>query len=96
MVTDEGMTLYKRKPIIPYEERVEIISDYVDVVVPQEGQDPTENLKRIQPDILIHGDDWDEDYPAFEYMRSMKKKVVRTEYYEGQSTTKIINKIKEG
>ena len=94
VVTDEGMS-YKRRPIIPYEERIERIGDYVDAVVPQDGQDPTENLKRIQPDILIHGDDWDEDYPAFQYMRSINKEVVRTEYDKGQSTSMIIKKIKE-
>jgi len=95
VVTDDGLKGYKRKCVIPYEERAEIIGDYVDEVIRQDGQDPTANLKADPSvDILIHGDDWPEDYPAFEYMRSIGKNVVRTKYYERQSTTKIIEKIR--
>lgn len=93
VIPDEDVGSYKRKPVIPFDERVEILSDYADEIVTQEGQDPTEDLKSIQPDILVHGDDWAEDYPAFKYMRSIGKKVIRTKYYPYQSTTMIIDKI---
>ncbi len=96
VVSDEGGALYKRVPIIPWEERAEIISDYVDEIVLQSGQDPTDNLKEIRPDVLIHSDDWPGDYPAFEYMKSIGREIIRPKYLESQSTTKIINKIKEG
>ena len=96
VITDDGIKRYKREAIIPFEERVEMIQDYVDEVVSQDGQDPTGNLKADQSiDVLVHGDDWNEDYPAFEYMRGIGKKVVRLPYYKEQSTTKIIARILE-
>lgn len=96
VITDDGIKRYKREAIIPFEERVEMIRDYVDEVVSQPRQDPTDNLKADESiDVLVHGDDWAEDYPAFEYMRRMGKKVVRLPYYKEQSTTKIIKRILE-
>jgi len=96
VVTDESLEKYKRKPIIPYAERATIIGDYVDEVVSQNGQDPIENLKADSSiDILIHGNDWPLDYPAFVYMRSIGKKAVQIKYYKSQSTTKIIATILE-
>ena len=98
VVTDKGCKKYKREPIIPFKERKELIKAIwcVDKVVSQSGQDPTGNLKADQSiDILVHGDDWDENYPAFEYMRKMGKEVVRLPYYKKQSTTKIIARILE-
>lgn len=96
VLTDEATETYKRQPIIPFEQRMEIIKhcDYVDEVVIQTDVDPTENLKRIKPDILVHGDDWHEDFPGAKYMRKIGKKAIRTEYMKGQSTTKIMNKIR--
>lgn len=95
VITDEGISAYKRRPIIPFEERIELVANFkcVDEVVKQESVDPTKNLKRIKPDILVHGDDWHENFPGAKYMRSIEKKAVLTKYYQGQSTTKIIKKI---
>lgn len=99
VLTDEAVAAYKRIPVIPFEERIEIIRNIacVDFAVKQEDVDPTETLKRIallQIDIVVHGDDWEENFPGAEYMRSIGKKAIRTKYYKGQSTTKIIDKIK--
>jgi len=95
VITDEGVEDYKRKPVIPFEERVALINALkcVNGVIRQETVDPTDNLKSLKPDILVHGDDWDEDFPGAKYMRSIGKQVVRTKYYPHQSTTKIIEEI---
>ena len=95
VLTDEATMAYKRMPVIPFGERMELIANLkcVDDVVEQESVDPTENLKVLQPDIVVHGDDWDENFPGAEYMRSIGKKAVRTKYFAGQSTTKIIERI---
>ena len=97
VLTDEAVVAYKRLPVIPFNERIEIISaiKYVDLAVKQESLDPTDNLKRFKVDILSHSDDWDEHFPGSRYMTQMGKKVVLTKYYHGQSTTKIIRKVKE-
>ncbi len=99
VLTDEATEAYKRRPIISLAERMEGIEElpYVDEVIIQFDVDPTENLKKLpQVDIVVHGDDWDENFPGAEYMRSIGKKAIRTKYYPYQSTTMIINKIKGG
>ncbi len=98
VLTDEAIEKYKRKPIIPFDERAELFASLkcVDRVVMQEDVDPTENLKVLRPDVLVHGDDWEEDFPGAKYMRSIGGKVIRTKYYQAQSTTKIIEQIRRG
>ena len=97
VLTDEAVEAYKRKPIIPLDERLEGIEElpYVDEVIVQHSLDPTENLKKLDVDIVVHGDDWSEDFPGADYMRSIGKQAIRTKYYPHQSTTKIIKKIQE-
>lgn len=97
VITDDGIEAYKRRPVIPFCERLEMIQhlDCVDLAVKQESLDPVPNLIKYQPDIVAHGDDWEIDFPGAEYMRSIGKKALRTKYYGGQSTTKIIEGIKQ-
>ena len=96
VLTDKAVEAYKRTPIIPCWERATIVANIkcVDEVILQDTLDPTANLKKLgDVDIITHGDDWDEDFPGAEYMRSIGKKAIRIKYYPGQSTTKIIEKI---
>lgn len=99
VLTDEAVREYKRQPVIPFKERIEIVKQVkcVDRVVLQGRLDPTENLKRLKRvDILVHADDYAENYPGSAYMRSIGKKAVRVPYYPYQSTTAIIEKIRGG
>lgn len=59
--TDECCLSYKnKKPIIPFEERKEIVSaiKYVDEVVPQISMDKMEAYQKLRFDVLFHGSDW--------------------------------------
>lgn len=59
--TDECVMSYKKKvPIIPFEERVEIVKAirYVDDVVPQENMDKMDAWQKLKFDVMFHGDDW--------------------------------------
>lgn len=59
--TDEVVQEYKdKKPIIPFEERIEIVKaiKYVDEVVPQESMDKFKAWENLHFDVLFHGDDW--------------------------------------
>ena len=97
VLTDEAVAAYKRQPIIPLEERMELVKDCraVDEVIEQDNVDPTGNLKMLKDiDIVVHGDDWDENFPGAEYMRSTGKQAVLTKYHPGQSTTMIVRKIR--
>lgn len=60
-VTTDELALYKNKtPIIPYNERKEIVSaiKYVDEVVPQENMNKLEACKKYNADVIFVGDDW--------------------------------------
>src|SRR3972149_4267462 len=63
VLTDDGAAEYKRRPIIPYEQRFAIVKaiKYVNLAVGQPHRDPTPTLRQIRPDTLVHGDDWKED-----------------------------------
>ena len=59
--TDELVREYKHKtPIIPYDERAEIVSaiKYVDEVLPQTAIDKYGAWKNLKFNMLFHGDDW--------------------------------------
>lgn len=59
--TDEAVESYKhRTPIIPFEQRAEIIEalKYVDEVIPQTTMDKLEMWKLKHFDIMFHGDEW--------------------------------------
>lgn len=60
VMTDEAVSQYKRFPLVPCEERMQIISNIkgVSKVVKQESIDYTDNLLKYKPDIVVHGDDW--------------------------------------
>jgi len=101
ILTDVAVATYKRQPIIPFDERVDLINalDFVDMVVRQDDRDPTETLKRLTEDgwhidLLIHGDDWSE-IPGSDYIKSIGGRVVRTPYGNSlTSTTELIEKIR--
>lgn len=98
VLTDEAIMAYKRCPIVSFGERVELVKNIkgVDEVVLMDNVDPTELLKKLgNIDIITHSDDWSENFPGAEYMRSIGKQAIRTRYYPRQSTTKIIEKILE-
>ena len=59
--TDDCVESYKHKiPIIPYEQRAEIVKAirYVDEVVPQTTMDKLEFLKKRHFDVMFHGNEW--------------------------------------
>lgn len=98
ILTDGAICEYKRKPIIPFEERMALVKNIkgVDEVVRMDSVDPTELIKKLgNIDVITHSDDWSENFPAAEYMRSIGKQAIRTKYYKEQSTTQIINKIRD-
>lgn len=96
ILTDRAIAAYKREPIIPYPWRAAIYEalSIVDEVMPQNDRDPTANLKVVRPDILFHGDDWD-DVPGSEWMESQGLQIIKTKYFAPITTTQIIEAILE-
>ena len=66
LLTDEAVASYKHYPLLPLEERVAMFQSlkYVHDVVIQETLDYTDVLRRLKPDIVVHGDDWLVGYQA--------------------------------
>ena len=57
---DELVSYKNKKPVIPFEERIEIVRSikYVDVAIPQENIDKFKTWEKIKFNILFVGDDW--------------------------------------
>jgi len=99
ILTDEAVMEKKEKPILSFEERIELASaiKYVDVAVAQETYSPLPNVMRIKPDILMESTSHDEEEieKAREYMDSINGKVVVLPYFHSQSSKEIKDKIKK-
>ena len=100
VTTDELLLSYKKKnPVIPFGERIEIVSniDCVDVVVPQVTMDKYDAWERYKFDIIIVGDDWyktDKWNGLEEEFKDTGVKIIYHPYTSGTSST-IINDILE-
>lgn len=98
ILTDEAVMEKKAKPILSFEERMELASaiKYVDVVVAQETYSPLPNIMRIKPDVLMEsaGHNKEEIKKAREYMESINGQVIVIPYFPSQSSTSIKKLIK--
>ncbi len=97
ILTDEAVMEKKPKPVLSFEERIELAQaiKYVDVVVPQETYSPLPNVKKIKPDVLMESSSHDDKAvdDAREVMKNLKGRVVVMPYFPAQSSTNIKNKI---
>ena len=66
LLTDEVIASFKRYPLIPLGERIEMFSSIRSVsnVVVQESLEYDRVLQELQPDIVVHGDNWRTGYQA--------------------------------
>lgn len=97
VTTDECSIKEKGKvPIVPYEHRVEIIKAirYVDCVVPQTTLDKTNLIKKLKPDFIVVGDDWDR-LKGQEVLEKRGGRVIFLPYTGGVSTTELIKRVKD-
>lgn len=98
---DELVETYKRKkPIIPYDERVEIVKAirYVDEVVPQITMDKFEAWKKLHFQKLFHGDDWkgSDMYNELESkFREVGVELIYFSYTQGTSSTSLAETLNE-
>jgi phosphoenolpyruvate phosphomutase / 2-hydroxyethylphosphonate cytidylyltransferase len=97
LLTDEAIASYKRLPYLTYDQRKTVVEYIkgVDDVMTQHTLDYTDNLNKMKPDYVVHGDDWRVGSQA-----SVRKKVIDTlkewggelveiPYTEGISSTQI-------
>ena len=64
VLSDEAVSSYKRFPMIPFSERKTLIENLsgVERVVEQKTLSYAENLRKLKPDYVVHGNDWCEGF----------------------------------
>ena len=99
-VSTDKLVEYKHKhPVIPFEERIEIVRSckFVDAAIPQEELDKYKMWEKLHFDILFVGDDW-YNSPSWKEMEEKFDKVgVRVVYFpytKGTSSTLINETLK--
>jgi len=99
--TDELTMTYKRKPILPYKHRAELVKalKVVDLIVKVTNKDCTPMLKKLTKEgwkisFLFHGDDWKE-VKGEEYINSIGGRLMLIPVHKKDiySTTTIINEV---
>ena len=74
LLTDEAVAEHKRLPYLNYEQRKKILINFkgVSKIVPQKEWDYSNNIKKIRPAYVVHGDDWKSGR-----MSVIRKKVIK-------------------
>ncbi|WP_080904889.1 adenylyltransferase/cytidyltransferase family protein [Parabacteroides sp. Marseille-P3160] len=86
--TDELVSSYKDRPIIPFNERLQIIEALKtpDIVIPQHSLDHTEIVKKLNIDAFVVGDDW---FGKYDYLKELGVQVFYFPYGTGVSSSNL-------
>ena len=93
ILTDEAAMEKKSRPVLSFEERMDLAAaiKYVDVVVAQNTYSPMLNIEHIKPDVLMENPHHDKYVieEAEKFMESIGGRVIALPYFPEQSSTKI-------
>ena len=93
VLTDEATMEKKRRPAIPFEQRIKMVQalECVDCSVMQETYSPLSNVKKIKPNVLMESDSHVEKdlKKTKEVCDKIDCKIIIMPYYNIQSTTNI-------
>jgi len=101
VLTDEAAERYKPRPVMPFEQRLEIIRALrvVDEVVRVDDTNATPVLQQLQPHILVHGSDI-ADKAGWEigqtWMQEHGRQFVVLPYTQGVSSTWLKKSVRAG
>ncbi len=103
LLTDEAIASYKRVPFMNYDQRFEVLSNIkgVEKVIPQKTLDYTENLLKVKPDFVVHGDDWKEGpqketrQKVIDTLKTWGGELIEVKYTDGISSTSLNNALKD-
>ena len=99
LLTDEAVADNKRLPYLNYDQRKKILINFkgVSKIVPQKEWDYSNNIKKIRPDFLIHGDDWKKGNfytlrkNAIKALNQYGGKLIEIAYTKGVSSSALIS-----
>lgn len=102
LFTDKAIAQHKRLPYLTYEQRKNVVENIKGVakVVPQEEWSYAPNLRRLKPDYMIHGDDWQNGpdrelrSEAIEVMKEWGGQVIEIPYTKGIDSSSLDKEIK--
>lgn len=102
LFTDKAIAQHKRLPYLTYEQRKNVVENIKGVakVVPQEEWSYAPNLRRLKPDYMIHGDDWQNGpdrelrSEAIEVMAEWGGQVIEIPYTKGIDSSSLDKEIK--
>lgn len=97
LLNDNAISSYKKLPFMSFEHRRAVLEGikYVSEIVEQKTLDYTDNLIKIKPDIVLHGDDWKNGIQksvrekVVEVLKGWNGVLVEIPYTEGISSTSI-------
>ena len=103
LLTDKAIASYKRLPYMTYAEREKVVSalKYVSKVIPQETLDYVPNLEKLNPDYVVHGDDWKDGVQkttrqrVIECIAKWGGKLIEVPYTQGISSTRLNQALKD-
>ena len=103
LLTDEAISSYKRLPFMNYDLREQVVLNIkgVSSVVKQSTLDYSDNLRKIRPDYVVHGDDWKEGVQSktrqdvINILKEWNGKLIEVLYTKGISSTAIHKSLKE-
>ena len=88
----------KNRPVQDEIARATILASlqFVSAVILFDEDTPYELIKKVQPDVLIKGSDYNiEDIVGYDIVKAKGGEVVTIDFIEGYSTTSIIEKLKQ-
>jgi phosphoenolpyruvate mutase len=97
LLTDKAIASYKRVPYMTYEQRKAVIENVkgVATVIAQTTLDYVPNLRKLQPDYVVHGDDWktgiqrETRQRVIDTLQEWGGELVEPEYTPGISSTTL-------
>ena len=99
LLTDEAIAEYKRVPLLDFKQRKLILENIKDVdeIVPQYTYDYSDNLRKLKPDYVVHGDDWKKGVlktsrkKVIDVLKEWNGKLIEPKFTEGVSSSELIN-----
>ena len=103
LLTDKAIASYKRLPALTYDQRKRVIENFkfVSNVIPQTTLDYSENLNKIRPKYVVHGDDWrtgiqkSSRQKVIDLLESWGGELIELPYTPDISSTQLHQSIKE-
>ena len=103
ILEDDVIASYKRLPILDYNDRKKIIENIkgVNNVIAQKTLSYKENLLKLKPDYVVHGDDWVDGTQreirdeVIELLEGWGGELIEIPYSEGVSISALEEKIRE-